>query len=72
MAVSERVSVAEAAKLLGLAPQGVRVQMERGILDIGEVVPSVQHVKGKQKYRYLIYRERLNKVLGKEGDRNAT
>lgn len=60
---SERVSVEEAARLLGITPQGVRVQMQRGLLDIGIVVPSV---KGNKKNTYLIYRNKLNRVLGYE------
>ncbi len=59
--MSERVTVKQAAKELGLAPQGVRVQMARGELDIGRVVKSVSG-NGK---RYLIYRDKLNRELGK-------
>lgn len=58
---SNRVSVTQAAKELGLAPQGVRVQMLRGELDIGRVVRSVTG-NGK---RFLIYRDKLDKELGK-------
>lgn len=59
---SERVSVLQAAKELGVAPQGVRVQMKRGKLDIGIVVPSV---RGNRE-QYWIFRDKLDKVLGKE------
>ena len=59
---NERVSVIQAAKELGLAPQGVRIQMQRGLLPIGYVVNSVQ---GNEK-RYLIYRNLLDKFLGRE------
>lgn len=59
--MNERVSVAEASKLLGIAPQGVRVQMQRGVLPIGKAVPSVT---GKG-WRYLIYRDLLNEFIGK-------
>ena len=61
---TERVSVAEASKLLGISPQGVRVQMQRGILDIGIVVSSATGNKNIR--QYLIYRPRLDKVLGKK------
>lgn len=64
--MSERVTVQQAAKELGLAPQGVRVQMIRGELDIGRVVPSVSG-NGR---RYLIYRDKLNKELGKDAGEN--
>lgn len=62
---SERISVEEAARLLGMAPQGVRVQMRRGLLDIGKVFPSVRQKGDKTTYQYFIYREKLNKVIGK-------
>lgn len=58
---SERVSVNQAAKELGMSPMAVRVRMEKGLLDIGECFPSMQG----NKTSYYIYRNRLNKVLGK-------
>ncbi len=61
--MSERVSVAQAAKELGMAQQGVREYMKRGLLNIGEVFPSVS---GTKTLRYFIYRDKLNKYLGKE------
>lgn len=66
---TERISVEEAARLLGMAPQGVRVQMRRGLLDIGNVFPSVSHKKGGRTiYQYFIFRNKLNRVLGKNSD----
>lgn len=62
MGNSNRVSVQEAARELGMNPQGVREYMKRGLIDIGIVVPSVT---GNSK-RYIIMREKLNRVLGKE------
>lgn len=59
--MSQRVSVLDAAKELGMNPQGVREYMKRGIFDIGEVVPNM---KGTG-YRYIIVREKLNKILGR-------
>lgn len=56
------VSVTQAARELGLAPQGVREYMKRGLIDIGDVLPAI---RGKG-YRYKIYRSKLNKHLGKE------
>ncbi len=64
MEKSKRVSVIQAARELGVAPQGVRVQMQRGKLDIGVVVPSVQG----DRLQYWIYRDKLDKVLGKGGN----
>ncbi|MCM1026497.1 MAG: hypothetical protein NC432_08660 [Roseburia sp.] len=59
---TERVSVMQAAEELGVSPQAVRVQMERGLLDIGVVLPSLQ---GDRK-QYWIYREKLNRLLGRK------
>lgn len=59
--MSERVGLPQAARELGMGPQAVREQMKRGLLDIGLVLPNA---KGTG-YRYLIMREKLNKVLGK-------
>lgn len=61
MSEVERVTVIQAAKELGVAPQAVRIQMQRGLLDIGEVMPGVQG----SRMQYWIYRSKLNKVLGK-------
>jgi predicted transcriptional regulator len=61
MGNSNRVSVQDAARELGMNPQGVREYMKRGLIDIGMVVPSVTG----NGMRYIIMREKLNKVLGK-------
>lgn len=61
--MTQRVTVQQAAKELGLAPQGVREYMKRGLIDIGDVLPAIQG-KGKTK-RYVIYREKLDRYLGK-------
>lgn len=66
MTGTERVSVLQAAKELGVAPQAVRIQMQRGLLDIGEVLPSIQ---GSRK-QYWIYRTKLDKILGKGAETN--
>ncbi len=62
--MSERVSVEQAAKEIGIAPQGLREYMKRGLIDIGVVLPNLSG-KGKSK-RYLISRSKLDKYLGKE------
>lgn len=59
--MSERVSLPQAAKELGMNPQGVREYMKRGLIDIGLVLPNSRGTG----YRYIIMREKLNKVLGK-------
>lgn len=60
--MSERVSVTQAAKELGMNPQGVREQMKAGVLDIGRVVLPTGK---KKKSSYYVYRYKLDKVLGK-------
>ena len=59
---TERVPLLQAAKELGLSPQGLREYMKRGLIDIGMVLPST--ASGKTD-RYLIFRDKLDKVLGK-------
>lgn len=60
--VSERVTVEEAAKILGLAPQGVREHMKRNLFDppIGQVTQL-----SPKRREYLIYRDKLNRYIGK-------
>ena len=65
--MSERVSVAQAAKEMGCCAQAVREQMKRGLIDIGYVAPCVRGKnRSRRSYRYFIYRSKLNKLLGKE------
>ena len=61
--MSERVSLKQAAAELGMSPQGVREYMKRGLIDIGVVLPNI---KGKGKRQYFIYRDKLDRVLGKK------
>lgn len=60
---SERVSVGEAAKILGMSPQGVREHMKRNLfpVPIGYVT---NQSKGRKQYH--IYRDMLNRHIGKE------
>lgn len=62
MTGSERVPLTQAAIELGIGPQRLREHMKRGLLDIGVVIPPDKTCK---QTRYLIYRGKLNKVLGK-------
>ena len=64
----ERVPLVQAARELGIAPQGLREYMKRGLIDLGLVMPSLE---GKR-YNYLIYRDKLDQVLGKGLPREAT
>lgn len=58
----ERVSTEEAAKILGLSVNGVRMHMERNLWD----VPIGYVVKNGGKNDYQIYRSMLNKHIGIE------
>ena len=53
----ERITVKEAAQMMGISKQAVRVLMQRKAINIGFIV------QGKDKKRYLIYRERVEKVI---------
>ncbi|MBR5273783.1 MAG: hypothetical protein IKU33_00900 [Bacteroidales bacterium] len=64
----ERVPLVQAARELGIAPQGLREYMKRGLIDLGLVMPSLE---GKR-YNYLIYRDKLDQVLGKGLPREET
>ena len=64
--MSERVSVEQAAKEMGCGPQAVREQMKKKLIDIGYVAPAAQQNYRKTTYRNYIFRDKLNKLLGKE------
>lgn len=58
----ERVKLIDAAKELGMYPQGVREHMKRNLFDIP--IGYVTNPSGN-KYQYHIYRAMLDKHLGK-------
>ena len=60
--MSERVPVEEAAKILGMSRQGVREHMKRNLFPI----PIGYVIKPGRKHEYHIYKEMLNRYLGKE------
>ena len=61
--VTNRVSVAQAAKELGLDVATVRFWIETGQLPIGRYVKR----KGAKRGTYLIFRDKLDKEMGKIG-----
>ena len=64
-AVSEKVPVEQAARMIGCAPEYLRRQMKAKVWDLGQVVrPS----RGRSNYRYYIFRAKLERFLGKGGD----
>lgn len=61
--MSQRVTVAQAAKELGMAPQGIREYMKRGLLnEIGYVLPSIEG----ERNQYFIFRDKLDEYMGKK------
>ena len=55
----ERVTVQEAAEILGISKQAVRVLMQKRKIDIG-------FVAGDGKKTYVIFRAKLEKLTGRE------
>lgn len=62
---SEVIPVKTAAAILGIYPQGVRLLMESGKVDLGLVIKS-RGKAGNNTYR--IYRAKLAKYLGRDPD----
>lgn len=60
--MSERVPLSEAAKILGMSQQGVREHMKRGLFP----VPIGYVTKIEKRYQYHIYRDMLNRHIGKD------
>ncbi len=59
----ERVSVNEAAEILGMAPHMVRFRMKRGTLPIGKAIPPEKN--GTSRWEFRVYRALLNKEIGR-------
>ncbi|MFG6367808.1 MAG: hypothetical protein K1W16_05185 [Lachnospiraceae bacterium] len=59
---SRRVPTAQAAAELGMSVQGMREYMKRGLIDIGKVLPAAN---GGGCKRYFVYRDKLDRHLGK-------
>lgn len=64
--MSERVSVKEAADILGMSVQNLRDKMADGTINIGTVVRGKPNQYGSVKNSYLIYRAKLDRFIGKE------
>lgn len=61
--MSERVPTEEAAAILGVGVPTLRYRMRIGVWKhLGEVIPTGG---SKRKYTYNVYREKLNKHIGK-------
>lgn len=59
--MSERITVKEAAEILGCSELTVRAGIQEGTLPIGRIT----NLHGKRK-NYLIYRNLVNQIIGKE------
>lgn len=59
--MSQKVTVAEAARRMGKAPQFVRLCMQRGLLPIGTATKT-----GKKNWNYYISPKLLDEYIGKE------
>ncbi len=69
---SNRVTVTQAAAELGISPQALRERLKQGIGEIaliGEVLPQLQ---GGRRLRYMIFRDRLDRYLGKGAGSHGT
>ncbi|MDE6314047.1 MAG: hypothetical protein K2M46_10620 [Lachnospiraceae bacterium] len=75
--MKKAISVDQAANEMGISPQAVRERMKRGLVDLGDVVPIMER-KGRkksqssQKYRYYIYRNKLDKWLIERGLKDSS
>ena len=58
----EKVSVEQAAKEIGCAPEYLRRQMRSGRWNLGEVIKPARTATN---YRYFVFRAKLDKFLGK-------
>lgn len=57
-----RVTIQEAAKMLGMPEQCLRVGLQQGRFDFGTAV------KQSERYTYYIHRNRLEKYIGGNDD----
>ena len=60
----ERISIKEAAKMLGYGPETIRWRMFEGKLKIGDIYKS----RNGKTHRFIIYRELVEKHLEKLGE----
>lgn len=61
--MTQKVTVAEAARRMGKAPQFIRLCMQRGLLPIGTATKT-----GNKNWNYYISPKLLDEYIGKEGE----
>lgn len=66
---TKRVTVAEAARELGVGQQCVREHMKRGLWPIGYA--DSPKITGGKDWEYYIFRDKLDKFLGKDAANEA-
>lgn len=67
MADNARISVEQAAKIMGLTPAYIRYYMRRGELPIGKA----QKARSGKSYRYEIYKPLVEKYIGIAGQKGG-
>ena len=60
---NQRISVVDASKMLGIAPQCLRILLQKNLIPVGTAIPNT---KGSG-YRYFIYSNKVNEFLGNDG-----
>lgn len=62
--MTDRVTLLQASKELGMSQQSLREYLKRGLIDVGYAVPSVTG----NGFRYLIFRDKLDAYLGRKSN----
>lgn len=63
--MKDTLTIKEVANALGMAEQGVRVQLQRGLLPFGYAIKSVSG----NEYRYIIPRKKFEEYMGVHNDK---
>lgn len=60
--MAKRLSPEEAGKQIGCSAHCVRIKMQRGIWDLGKVIPPNKN--GRTTWEYFIWQHKINEFLG--------
>lgn len=58
-----KVTVSDAAEMLGVNKQAVRIGLQRGVYDFGVAFKNTDYAK---KFTYIFYPERLKELVGSD------